>query len=345
MRRGRAWWVAIALGAALVGLALWLPGCRLDRELAAARREGLWTETSDVLRGTSGVPRGENAAPLIRRAISLEKATPSNPETDKATVQFLKGKATAAQIALVRRENAAHGAITAAWRLASTRPRVDYGRNWQDGAATLFPEFQDLKRGAKRLAVAARLGDRPRENLVAAARLAHLTRQEPVILASLVSASLGRIALREARHLGLGREVEAALGPPLDVHRMYAAELVFALDYMRHDGTDDWYRRMGLDRGPTPWTRLTHAAPFRVAETRRVVEDWRAMWRELGSGTNYPTAARAMRRWMPRINDRLANWSEIYAMLSSDSDDDAAWFPLALQKYADERRKARESGP
>ena len=343
MARRRMWWVAIALGAALIGFALWIPGYRLDREIAAARREGLWTETADILRHTSSVPEGENAAPLIRKAITI---TPrEDPKTDKAIGDFLRGKATAAQVALVRRNNARHPEITAAWRLASTRPQVNYGRNWEEGSATLFPEFQNLKRGVKRLAVAARLGDRPRENLLAAARLADLTRQEPVILSTLVSASIGWITLREARHLGLGREVEAALGPPLDVRRMYAAELVFSLDYMRNDGTDDWNRRMGLKFGPSLLTRLTHAEPRRSNETAALVHDWRAMWRELGSGTDYPTAARAIRRQMPGINDRLANWSEIYAMFNPDTDDIAAKFPLALQKYADERRKARESGP
>ena len=339
MARRRMWWVAIALGAALVGFALWLPGYRLDREIAAARREGLWTETADVLRGTSGVPEGENAAPLIRKAITI---TPrEDPKTDQAVNDFLKGKATAAQVALVRRENARHPEITAAWRLAATRPRVDYGRPWQEGAATLFPEFQSLRRGVKRLAVAARLGDHPRENLLAAAHLADLTRQEPVILAPLVSVAIGRIALREARHLGLAGEVEAALGPPLDVRQAYAAELASALDVMRNEGTDDWHRRMGLKEGPHLLYRIAHGEPRRSNETAALVHDWRGLWREMGSGTDYPTAARAMRRWMPDINRRLVGWSEIYARLGYQEGDVSDQAIGVFQKYADERAAAK----
>ena len=332
---------AIAAGVLLLAFALGWPSYRLNRELAAARREGLWTETADVLWGTSGVPEAENAAPLIRATIAMEKVAP----LDGVAIKLLKGTATSAETARLRRDILAHPETLAAWRLAATRPRVDYGRDWEEGAATLFPEFQGLKRGVKRLVVAARLGYSPKENLVAAARLADLTRQEPVILSTLVSASLGRIVLREAKRQGFSREVDASLGPPIDVRRAYAAELVFALDFIRNDGTDDWYRRMGVDRGPSLSERLTHLAPRRANETAAVVRDWRAMWHELGSGTDYPAAACAMRRWMPRVNQRMADWSVLYARLGYDSDEDAAWVPLALQRYAEERRKARKSRP
>ena len=63
----------------------------------------------------------------------------------------------------------------------------------------------------------------------------------------------------------------------------------------------------------------------------------RGLWRDLGDGTDYPTAAKAMRRWMPGIERHQAEWSVIYQKLGYEPGHEAQVVE-AFAKYEAERK-------
>ena len=344
----RPWlWGTLAVSLGLIVLAAWLPGHRLEAELAATRREGLLTELPEVRRLVGTVPESQNAAPLVRIALVGDRVhAAAERGVNDAAKAILKERATPAQTALFRAALAHRPALLDNWIAASKRPRLVYDRHWEDGAATLFPEYAGVRYGVQRLAAAAHLGIRPRENLLAAARLATLTAQEPVLIAAVMGVAEGRVALREARRQGLAREVDVALGPSLDVRRAYAFEFPQALDVMRNEGTPEWSRRLGVRQDPPFWYRLAHAGPRRSAETLALVREWRALWRDLPKdGTDYPAAAKALRRHLPGIDRRLADWSDVYAKLGMSDPGEEAHAVETFAKYEAERKAARDSSP
>ena len=210
----------------------------------------------------------------------------------------------------------------------------------------LFPEYAAVKGGAKLLAASAHVGMVPRENLHAAARLAALIGQEPVLIASLVSVAAGRIALREARRQGLAREIEGLLGPPLDVRRTYAFEFYGALQTMRLLGTEGYDRKLYGRARETDWfAHLHQTGPWRDNALRRYIVLWRDLWREMPkNGTDYAGAARAIRRHTPLIDRAAGDYDEVLATYAWEPGDDPAQAVVALSKYAAERKAARAGG-
>jgi hypothetical protein len=344
MRRKWAWSGAIAAAALATWFVGWFPYYRLDREVAAARSEGLWTEPSDIPRGIHGnFPQGENAAPLVAAAISMARPRDfDRQDVSTAMKNLLKGSATNDERAKVRLALLANPELLASWRAAAECPRLDFGRDWSRGYATFFPELSGLKRGAQLLAAAAALGLEPKENLRAAARLSVLARQEPAIIAQIVSVSMGRIVLKEAKREGVAPEIESALGPPIDVRWAYAGELAMALDTMRRVGSPEWFREMGTSDTRGFLERMRNAGPWKANAAFRVVHDHREFWREMPKqGDDYDTAIRAIDRWIPRIDDELAGASPILGKLMS-TPADASEAVKAIRNFEAERRAVRK---
>ena len=340
---GRAWWVAIALGAALVGLALWLPGYRLDRELAAARREGLWTETADVLRHTSGVPTADNAAPLIRRAISMEKATP----LDDAARKLLKGTATPAEI--VASEGADRRAPGDPRRVAPRLHAAPGGLRscLAGGRGHALPRVPKPPAGRE----APRGGGAPGPFARSQPRRRRPSRRSHSTGAGHLRSARQRIARedRPARGAAAGTRPRGGGGPRTAIGRPSSlrrrTRLRARCDAQRRHG------RLGATHGrQRAIPSLVSPRPYRTPPRERDAP---------GSGGLAGDVARTRKRHglshrrprdeaMDAEDQRIgmANWSEIYSRCSVPIRTmTRTWFPLALQKYADERRKARESGP
>lgn len=331
--------------AGAIAFVAWLPGYRLDAEIAAARREGLWTEMSDVSKSIAAkASLGENAAPLVREAIAADKALGKEFGKEMGYVREVnRNQATPAHRAALRAVFVGHPRMLEHWRAASARPRLDYGRKWQDGYAILLLEYAPVKAGALRLVAAARLGIQPKENLLAAARLSALTRQEPTVIAPLVAISIGHAALREAKRQGRSREVEAALGPPIDVRYVFAGELPSTIDIMRPLGTPEGERKLGNPLSPSVAEQIRHTGPWKTNAIRAVVHGWRELWRDLPKDrSDYEGAAKALDRHMPGIESTLASYSELLGKLM-DGPGEFGRAARAFATYEAERKAARAS--
>lgn len=343
--------IAIVLaGIAAVGAGLhWLPGYRMEREAAAARREGVWTETGDVRRAIAAhLPKGENAAPFIRAAIAETKARRTKVSGLEDNLQtFLKGKGTEEADAQVRGFVSENPDLIASWQRAAACPRLDYGRSWEQGYAVLMPELMEVKWGARLLTAVARMGLDPKANLLAAARLGVLTGQEPDLIAQLVRVAIGHLALREAEEEGLGQTVEAALGPPIDLRWAYASEPAFTISTMRQIGGPEWNRTMGSSADDALVYRLRRMGSGKDDATIEVVREYRALWRELPKdGTDYAAAIPVVARHNPRIVKTMGSISAIMAALAGDDEDQTMTQPLkSFAKLEAERKAVREGRP
>ena len=342
---GRRWvgWGSLVAGALAVGFVAWVPDYRLHAEETAARREGIWTETSDVRRGLNErLPAGENAAPGFRAAIAANRAATAAPKKLVRSARLIEGMATATQVADWRADLLLRRGLLARWQAASVPPRLDYGRQWEKGMALLIPEYSQVKSGAHLLIAAAHLGVEPRKNLLAAARIANLSGQEPLLIAQSMKADIGALALTEARRQGLGREVEAALGPPIDFRWALACEPLGVIDMMRRIGSPEADRWLGTPLNNGALERIKHTGPWKANATRAMIHRYRALWRELPKDpTDYEGAIRVMDRHMPGIDAALGDFSEVAAKIMGGSQADVL---RSFAKFEAERRAARK-GP
>ncbi|GEM_PF-3649146 len=112
----------------LVVLSAWLPGYRLERELAVARAEGLWTEASDVRAAVGTAKPEENAASLVRALIAETKTRGLEAESLRTPLAaVLKGAATPAHTATIRFLCTKNADLAARWRVAAAGRAVsDY---------------------------------------------------------------------------------------------------------------------------------------------------------------------------------------------------------------------------
>ncbi len=336
------WWGSVALMAGAVGVAAWLPDARLDEEIAAARKEGIWTETGDIRRGLDArLPKGENAAPLFRAAIAAQRTTPAGKKRLVTSAQLLEGMASPAQVADWRADLAGRRDLLRLWQAASVPPRLDYERPWMKGMALLLPEYSQVKSGAQMLVAAAHLGIEPRKNLLAAARIANLSGQEPLLIAQLIKVSIGTLALKEARRQGLGHEVEAALGPPIDVRWALATEPLGMVDAMRRIGSPEGDRWLGAPASSNLVERVKHTGPWKKNAIRGVLHRYRALWRDLPQEpTDYEGAAKALERHLPGAYAALTDYSEVMGKLMGDAKEEAD-LVRRFDQFERDRRSAR----
>src|SRR5262245_8089244 len=130
MRARRIWLGVVGVFALTIGFACWFPDYRLEREVAAAKSEGLWSELSDIPKAIKArFPDGENAAPIIRQAIAEGKKRGMKGIPDEPSFKrLLKGVATAADRAELRTKFEKNLDLLAEWRKASLYGRLDFER-------------------------------------------------------------------------------------------------------------------------------------------------------------------------------------------------------------------------
>ncbi len=323
----------------LVALTAWLPDFRLAREIAAARKEGLWTDAGDVRRAIGPVAAEDNAATAIWAAIAKDREVALPPGDLVADVLGGKPVTSAHRDTLAEMEPR-----LARWRAAAEKPRLDYGHRYELGFRMLFPEFAGVRAAGRSLVASALLGLKPRENLLAAARLSALTRQEPGTVPAVVGLDLGRQALRAAVKLGSAREVERALGPPADVRRVLGPELPAFLDTANREAYLEGLKDLGVKTEPSWGEQLMHSGPFARNTKATAVARWRVLWGRLPKdGTNYGAAAKAVDEEMPKIDALMPSYAEVMEKLLAGKTPGRGGFLRDLGNFEVEREKVRRT--
>ncbi|GEM_PF-3068749 len=339
MRKGR--WLAGGL-VTLAALTLWLPDLRLARELAAARQEGLWTTPNDVRRAAGTAPEADTALTLIRDARGAERGRTFATGAE-AIAKTAAGTATPAERELARTALKGVEASTSLWVQASRRSMLVSDRNYEDGFGTLYPEFAPIHGAVDRLIAAARLGLSPKENLLAAARLSAFVRQEPGEIAAAVGTNSGMQTLKAAQAMGFAKEVDAALGPPVDARRILGPELpafLTSADYRPYmAGLSD----LGL-RGDIPWTEgVIHYGSLARNTKAAGVARWRDLWARLPKdGQDFDGAAKAVDEEFPKLDPLMSSYADVMAkLLARAGDPGRGGFLRAVGEFERERAKSR----
>jgi len=127
-------------GAAYYGLRYWdypLASRDLDGAVEAYRKVGLPWHASD-LAPNPPVTDAENAGPLIRTAI---RAWPGSDDFD---VRPISKVVDSGQYARGFKDLQKYAAMLKLAAEAAERPRVDFGRNWDDGMESVWPEYTKM---------------------------------------------------------------------------------------------------------------------------------------------------------------------------------------------------------
>ncbi len=288
---------------------MFVPDLRLNAELAAARREGLWASPEDIARDQKPVLAELNAMTLIAPLAEAERTEIDMSDRLWEPMQnFVRGNATPSQAQIVKTWFQRRPELADEWREATRKTAFSSGTDWAKGFDRVW-KGDELRLGIERLIVASILGRDPRENLIAAARLGALTRQEP----GLISQGLGyrylEPMLRRAKQLGIVREVNAAFGPPADFRLAYRGLMADEVAMMEEVRGPD-YRNRKIGAKPTLEERFRQLAPFAAAAKQRVVLHWRQLWKDLPADpTDYTGAAEVLDRDYPLITAEIGEYS------------------------------------
>lgn len=117
----------------------------LERELEAARREGIPVSAQDVRASIPTASPSENAASLYRQFGALTGSTLDTSKNQYLAVFAHDAKARDALRAQLASEAAAFGVIDE----AAKRPKCWFNREWERGAGLLFPEYSKMRQGAR----------------------------------------------------------------------------------------------------------------------------------------------------------------------------------------------------
>lgn len=301
---------------ALVATMAIVPPARLASERAAAKREGMWTTAADVRRAIGTVPTADNAAPLIQAAIAADR---------KAGLKF-------------------DDASLERWRTAASKPRLDYGRHYEDGYLVLFPELAPTQAAARALVHAARLGKDPKQNLLAAARLSALVRQEPGVIAAIISGRMAKQTLDAAQTLHLAPEVESALGPAPDVKWIIGPELTAFVDTYPLPQYESYLRDLGVHDQIGWFERLRHSGPMAQTAIAGGIGRWRTLWQHLPRDPHDLTAAAGVvDRDMPAIDKLMPDVADVMEKLTSTRGSGRGGFLRDLADLEHERASIRAS--
>lgn len=309
MRRRNPW---IFFGAflALLISAMFVPDLRLNAELAAARREGLWTTPEEIGRDQKPVPAELNAMTLIEPLVTIEKSQREGQPfgLSEAIRNLTRGKASSAEKTLVWAWFKRRPDLAAKWRAALKAPAFSSGTVWTDGFDRVW-KAEPLRLGVSRLLAASDFGIDARENLIGAARLGALSRNEPGLLSQGLRYLDMESILARARALGVVREVNAAFGAPADIRLAYRglmADQLAEMEQIRSFRRPNWGSNTILNE------RIRQLAPFAAATKQRVVQQWRQLWKELPADpTDYFAAAKVFDRNYPRITTEIGNYSHV----------------------------------
>jgi len=215
----------------------------LPAELAAARREGLPLEPSD-LRRKPPVPDSRNAAPFLREmAREYEQSRAVATDGDVLAALRRPGRTDADR-------DAARAVLARGSRMvdlaekAAARPDCDMEKPYELGPDVTFPEFAAARQAARLLAMRAVLSSDARRlqaafrDIATGYRLGHLVGREPVVIAMLVriavEAIMGRAFeqivldhIREPRVIRLAQGALASQGPLPSIEHACRGEVIF----------------------------------------------------------------------------------------------------------------------
>ncbi len=329
----------------------------LQRRLA--REEGLPLEADD-LRPKPSVPDEDNAAIPFREALKLVDRTygssvtpPLKKEWEAATkyvgTEFgfhpLKVAPGAAQriAELLRPLDRPLELI----RSGSERPRCDWRRMYEEGVAMLLPEYAPMRQAVRILAASAYVrvekGDSKGAfaELLACARIARLLREEPVLIAQLVSAMIERHTLEAYRAilggrpsdpfwLRAGEKLLSALGPPLDVRRALFGEVVMMRVSLDKMSSLEGLKEMGFRDEDLVWRRPN--AHLRNRTEAILLREARAAVSKLPKDpTDYESARKALRPHGRTVEEALGAFFYAFDALGSGGGPhgDGPWADIA----------------
>ncbi len=169
----------------------------LKSEIALARAEGLATDWRDFVAPIEPALPAENAAPSYRLLKGLSGR--SSKVADRHDEIVFRGSKE--DIARMESLILASSKDLATIDQATLLPRCWFDRNWSQGAATLFPEYADMRAAAKLVALRGTLSVRQgsqksaQDDLNRIFRIANHAREEPTSIARFVSDSIYTIGL------------------------------------------------------------------------------------------------------------------------------------------------------
>ncbi len=281
----------------------------LPAELAAARREGLPLEPSD-LRPATPIPDDQNAANVYRAISPKISHLPSIPSDSIANVAI--GDGTTKDIAKVQNYLTHHENQLSQIEGASYLPHCDFKPRWEEGMELLFPDFARLREVARLFAARAMLKSKSGDpigalsDIATAGRIARHAGEVPTIIGSLVQIAIDAIADRaflqvlhahstDSKVLQAAQSAAAAFDPSPDVAHTFGGEAVMLRMTIHkiRDSTE------ALDES------VAHFVPIRLKNRRVWCDAWEARM--------------------------IHYWRRVYAIFSRTKNDQLAQFQ-ALEK-------------
>ncbi len=322
-RRPTAIWSLVGIATALAACAaMWrssdlgLSSADLERQQAAARREGVPIDWSDLRRLAPPVPEADNAAPYyVRGFAEFHAANGAKGLSDRALEAILDGKAKPEDLAEAKETLAADSRALVFVVEGSEHKFCRFDRPWEEGSRLLLPEFSDERAATRALVLRAALATEPAaagRDLRAAARIATHAGSEPIMISPLVGAAVEAVVERGIRAVArkggawaeAARPALGALGPLPDAHRFLAAESAmgrrFATDLATMNLREvSMISTTGEGERPLPFAlRFIKLKFVRDAFEARTIEYWRKVyaalpadpldWRGLQAAANVP---------------------------------------------------------
>lgn len=321
MNRKRIWLRVLVLFGAIVlvtivGVGVWVfrlavgamkdlaSGARsLPHELAAARRDGVPLETSD-LRPDPPLPASRNAAPYIKK---LGEVYWSQTESEnRRTGEIMDAMASASRRDADRRAARdwlkQRSRIITLAEMAASKPDCDMAKAYEEGPYLKFPEFAGAREAARLLAIRATLESdegRYREafrDIALGARLGRHVGREPVLVAMLVRLAIENLMHRafatilcdhadRADVIGMARATLPAFGNAPDIERAFGGEVVMGrvmVDMLRTG--KDIKTVTGTDAPEAASRALSSRGSARLfygASEARIVNYWRHVYARL----------------------------------------------------------------
>jgi hypothetical protein len=183
--------------------------------LARAKTAGVPLELSDIGLDRE-VPDSENAAPNYRKAIAaLEAISPTERAELAETLMQARWKTGAINTEAGSARKRVQPILNHVLEAAS-KPKLDFGRDWNLGFEVTFPEYAPMKEIAKLLSYDALLEansgniERALDKLEACMRMGHHVSQEPTLVSMLVHMAFDSIASHHIKILVSKRSNSAA---------------------------------------------------------------------------------------------------------------------------------------
>lgn len=286
-----------------VGVALSLWGCgpqddiaqtaaMLDAERAAARKEGIPVEPSDVF-PDGKTPDAENAAiTYLKAPDAMKSAEPVFGGSESLDGKVLAKKATAEELGDFRAVLATMKPYLAEVEAASRKPKVDFKRDWSLGARLLLPELAPLKKVVRllctRAVLRARDGDlvSARADLETAFRVSAHIGQEGLLINYLIQISSRSSALNGAvriakenpgsvQALSMAADVLARCPTEPNLLRALRGEAVGAILIARTVSSIEEIEALSGGGEPPAHPRFPLTQPQRQAAEVRLLQFWR----------------------------------------------------------------------